>query len=146
MEEGPLRDAQAKLVGTWKLVSFENEFQDGTPRRGMLGTNPTGYIIFTAEGRMMSIVEAEGRKVPQTDEESAVALRTLFAYTGIFHLEGDKWTTKVDVAWNPAWNGTDQVRSFKLDGDRLEVTSAWGVSVNLGKMTRGVVVWQRVKS
>jgi lipocalin-like protein len=92
----------------------------------MLGKNPPGYIIFTAGGRMMSIVEAEGRKVPQTDEESALALRTLLAYTGIFHRGGGKWTTKVDAAWNPAWNGTDQVRSFKLDGDRLEVTSAWG--------------------
>jgi Lipocalin-like domain len=50
----------------------------------------------------------------------------MFAYTGIFRLEGDKWTTEVDVAWNPVWNGTDQVRSFKLDGGRRKVTSAWG--------------------
>ena len=32
-----------------------------------------------------------------------------------------------------------------LDGDRLEVTSAWEISVNLGKMTRGIVLWERVK-
>jgi hypothetical protein len=69
----------------------------------------------------------------------------MFAYTGIFRLEGDKWTTEVDVAWNPVWNGTDQVRSFKRDGGRRKVTSAWGERVNLGKMTRAVVMWKRAK-
>ena len=33
----------------------------------------------------------------------------------LYRLEGDKWVTKVDVSWNPAWNGTDQVRFYKLD-------------------------------
>ena len=135
----------AKLVGTWKLVSFENEFQDGTGRQSMMGTSPTGYIIFTAEGRMMSIVEAEGRISPKSDEEAAAAFRTMFAYTGVVQLSGDRWATTVDVAWNPAWHGTEQVRTFKLEGDRLEVTSSWGTSVNLGKVTRGIVVWKRVK-
>jgi hypothetical protein len=140
-----MTDEPAKLVATWKLVSSENEFQDGTERRSMMGATPTGYIIFTPEGRMMSIVEAEGRKAPETDQEAAAAFRTMFAYTGIVQLDGNRWATKVDVAWNPAWHGTEQVRTFKLDGDRLEVTSAWGMSVNLGKVTRGVVVWERVK-
>lgn len=138
-------DERAMLVGTWKLISFENEFQDGTERRSMMGTTPAGYLVFTPEGRIMSIVEAEGRKAPQTDEEAATAFRTMFAYTGTVCLNGDRWATKVDVAWNPAWHGTEQVRTFKLDGDRLEVTSAWGMSVNLEKITRGIVVWERVK-
>jgi len=77
-------DERAKLVGTWKLISFENEFQDGTGRQSMMGTTPTGYIVFTPEGRMMSIVEAEGRKAPQTDGEAAAAFRTMFAYTVSF--------------------------------------------------------------
>jgi hypothetical protein len=140
-----LGDEGTKVVGTWKLVSFENEFQDGSERRPMYGKNPTGYIIFTPDGRMMAIFEAEGRKAPQTDEERAVAFRTMIACTGIYRLEGDKWVTKVDVSWNPAWNGTDQVRFFKLDGDRLQVISAWVMSPNLGKMTRGVLTWERVK-
>jgi hypothetical protein len=83
--------------------------------------------------------------VPQTDEEAAAAFRTMFAYTGFYRLEGDKWTTKVDVAWNPAWDGTEQVRSFKLDGDRLQVISAWAMSPNLGRVTRAIVTWQRAK-
>ena len=81
----------------------------------------------------------------RTDRVAAIAFRTMFAYTGTVRLDGDRWATKVDVAWNPAWHGTEQIRTFKLDGDRLEVTSAWGMSVNLGKITRGVVRWERVK-
>jgi len=140
-------DDRAKLIGIWKLLSFENEFKDGSPRRPMYGQHPTGYIIFTGEGRMAAIIEGEGRRAATTDEERAALLRTMFAYTGTYRLEGDKWVTKVDVAWNPAWDGTDQVRYYKLDGDRLEVTSMWQPTPNLpgAPVTRGVLMWERVK-
>lgn len=143
----PIADDRAKLVGNWKLLSFENEFQDGSPRRAVYGQHPTGYIIFTAEGRMAAIIEGEGRKAAKTDEERAALLRTMFAYTGMYRLEGDKWITKVDVSWNPAWNGTDQVRFYKLDGDRLQVTAMWQPNPNLpgAPVTRGVLKFERVK-
>ena len=80
----------SELVGIWKLTSFENEFQDGTARQPMFGANPTGYIIFTDRGRMMSIVEGEGRRVPHAPDEAAAAFRTIFAYTGICRFEGNR--------------------------------------------------------
>ena len=138
-------DDALNAVGTWKLVSFVNDFQDRSEQRPMYGKNATGYIILTAGGRMMSIVEGEGRKAPLTDEERAAAFRTLIAYTGIYRFDGDKFITKVDVSWNPAWVGTEQVRFFKLDGDRLQIASDWVMSPNLGKMTRATVTWERVK-
>ena len=68
------------------------------------------------------------------------------AYSGQYRLEGDKWITAVDVAWNPGWIGTDQVRFYKLDGDRLVVSTPWGSSPALaGKTTRVFVTWTRVK-
>ena len=145
--QSAIADDGAKLVGVWKLLSFESEFQDGSPRRAMYGQNPTGYIIFTAEGRMAAIIEGEGRKPAKTDEERAVLLRTMFAYSGLYRLEGDKWITKVDVSWNPAWNGTDQLRFYKLDGDRLQVTAMWQPSPNLpgSPVSRGVLQFERVK-
>ena len=133
----------AKVVGTWKLVSFVNEFQDGSESRAAYGNRPTGYIIFTADGRMMSVVEAEGRKPPDNDEQRASAFRTIIAYTGMYRLDGDKFTTKVDVSWNPAWVGTEQVRDYRLQGNQLTVVSPWVMSPNLGKMTRATVTWER---
>lgn len=33
--------------------SHAAEFQDGSPKRAMFGEHPTGYIIFTREGRLI---------------------------------------------------------------------------------------------
>ena len=135
----------AKVVGTWKLASFVNELQDGTEPRAAYGARPTGYVIFTPEGRVMFMVEAEGRKPPENDEQRAAAFRTIIAYTGMCRFDGDKFIAKVDVSWNPAWVGTEQVRDYKLEGDRLKVVSPWVMSPNLGKVTRASVSWERAK-
>ena len=136
-------DDSRRVVGTWKLVSFWNEFQDGSEARPMYGKNPTGVMVFTSDNRFMAIVEAEGRKPPQTDEDRAAAFRTLIAYTGLVRFDGDKLITQVDVSWNPGWVGTEQVRTFRFEGDRLQVISPWVMSPNLGKMTRATATWER---
>jgi hypothetical protein len=48
----------------------------------------------------------------------------MVSYTGRYTIAGDKVTHHVDVAWNEAWIGTDLVRSFKITGDRLIITTA----------------------
>ena len=136
-----------KLIGIWKLVSFETEFQATGERKPNFGKNPNGFVIFTPEGRMMVVLTAEGRKAPETDEDRAALLRTMFAYTGIYRLEGDKFVTKVDVSWNEAWTGTEQTRFYKMDGNRLDIISAWAPSgVIPGRpIVRGILTWERVK-
>jgi hypothetical protein len=135
------------LVGVWKLVSYQTEFQDGSPKRAMFGEHPTGYIIFTSEGRLMAVIEAEGRREPSTDSERAALLKSLVAYSGKYRVEGDRWITSVDTAWNPAWDGTDQVRTFQIIGNRLLVTSTWQSAVNFpgSPPSRGSLVFERVK-
>ncbi len=141
---GPaVADDRANLLGIWKLVGDEIEFQDTGERRAR---NPKGYLIFTREGRMMALIENEGRKAPQTDDDRALLFRTMFAYSGLYRLERDMWVTTVDVAWNPAWIGTEQVRFYKLEGDRLIVNTAWAPSPNPpGRITRVFLTWTRVK-
>ena len=140
-------DDLTKFRGIWKIVSFVQEVQATGERRPFFGKNPTGYVIFTPEGRMMACIEAEGRKAPQTDEDRAKLHKTMIAYTGIYRIEGDKFITKVDVSWNPEWDGTDQVRLFKLKGDHLEIVSAWAPSAIIpGRpMIRGFWALERVK-
>jgi hypothetical protein len=138
---------RAPLIGVWKLLSYQTEFQDGSPKRATLGEHPSGYIVFTIEGRMMALIEAEGRKAPSTDADRAALLKSMFGYTGKYRVKGNQWITTVDVAWNPAWDGTDQKRSFELVGDKLTVTSMWQPSVNISgsPVARGVLVFERVK-
>lgn len=138
---------RSPLIGVWKLLSFQSEFQDGRPTRAMYGEHPSGYIILTKEGRMMAVIEGENRKAPSTDADRAELLRSLIAYTGRYRLQENKWITTVDAAWNPAWDGTEQVRSYSLVGDRLTVTSMWQPGTNFpgSPMTRGILVFSRVK-
>ena len=137
-------DDSAKIVGTWKLVSFMNEFQDGTEPRGMYGIADWVHHLHAASPDDVHR-EAEGRKSPQTDEEQDAAYRSLISYTGTYRLEGDQFITKVDVSWNPGWVNMEQARFFKLDGDRLQVISPWVMSPNFGKVTRPTLTWERVK-
>ena len=135
------------LVGVWKLLSYQTEFQDGSPKREMFGEHPTGYIIFTSEGRLMAVIEAEGRKAPSNDLDRAALLQTLIAYSGKYHIDGHQWITRVDTAWNPSWDGTDQVRTFQIVGNRLTVTSTWQAAVNFpgSPLSRGSLVFERVE-
>ena len=100
----------------------------------VMGQHPTGYVNFSSEGRVMFILTGEGRKPAKTAEERANLLSTLVVYTGSYRIEGDKWITEVDVAWNPEWVGTEQTRQFKIDGDRLQVLTPWRVMPNCTKM------------
>ena len=105
-------DDRDKVVGTWKLVSYEIEVQATGQKWPVMGEKPTGYVNFTPQGRVFFVLTGEARKVPKTDQERAELLNALVAYSGTYTVEGDKWTTNVDVAWNPEWVATKQVRNF----------------------------------
>lgn len=137
----------SRLIGVWKLRSFQTEFQDGKPPRATLGEHPSGYLILTREGRMMSVIEGENRKMPSTDADRANLLNSMVAYSGTYRIDGNQWFLTVDAAWNPAWDGTVQVRDFELLGDRLTVRSPWQHAVNFPGtgLSRGTVVFERMK-
>ena len=79
-----------------------------------------------------------------SDTESAALLKTLMVYTGPFTIEGDKFTTKVDISWNELLTGQDQLRFFKLDGDKLTIRTAEQASaVYPGKKVVGTLTWER---
>jgi hypothetical protein len=138
-------DDGAKLVGTWKLVSWEREVKATGEKEVLLGKNPSGYMIFTPEGRFMVILTGEGRQAPKTDKDRADLLKSMFALTGKYRVEGDKYFVKVDASWNPEWLGTDQERLFKIDANRLHIQTQWLVSPNWPEkgLCRGVFTLER---
>jgi len=140
-------DGREKVIGIWKLVSQEIEIQATGQKEPVMGRHPTGYAIFTAEGRVMFVLTSESRKPPQTVQDRADLLNGMAAYTGIYRIEGDKWITKVDVAWNPEWVGTEQTRFFRIEGDRVYVTSTWRIMPNWAEkgMQRSLLVFERVR-
>ena len=63
--QSTLADDGAALIGVWKLVAFDLEFRDGRPAQALYGKNPTGFLIFTPQGRMSAIIEGKDAGVPE---------------------------------------------------------------------------------
>ena len=140
-----LANDNAKLVGTWRLVSWNLEFQNGEPARPYLGQKWIGYTIFTPQGRTMSVWEAEGRKSPSTDEDRATLFRSMNAITGTYRYEAGTGVVEIDVAGNPASRGK-QTRGYKLDGNMLEVSTPWAPSQSVAgsPVARSVIRFERI--
>src|SRR5215475_8933020 len=140
----PSADGQANLIGTWRLISCVMEDPATGKRDAVWGQHPNGFLVLTPTGRWIVVQTAEGRTVPQTDEDRAAAFRSMLAYSGTYRTEGQKIIITVDVAWDEGWNGTEQVRTFKLDGDELHIEAAPQPYANLGgKVMRGSLTWAR---
>jgi hypothetical protein len=139
-------DDPARLQGVWRLLSYTLEYQATGRKEAVMGDKPTGYAIFTPEGRAMFVITGEDRR-PQADDKARAALLNIVAYTGRYRVEGDRWITKVDVAWNPEWVGTEQERFFRLEGNRLEVTTQWRIMPNWPEKgtTRSILTFERSK-
>jgi len=77
MDDGGARDA---LVGGWRLVSWETRAADGQVTHPM-GTDPIGYVLYTADGRFSIAISrrdragfATGDVLGGTTEEKARAV------------------------------------------------------------------------
>ena len=137
------QDTAKQLAGSWKLNSWTIQIIDGELTEPF-GPNPKGRAVFTPDGYVTFVIVAANRKPAANDTESAALLKTLMAYTGKFTIDGDKFTTKVDMSWNELLTGQYQVRFFKLDGDRLTIRTAEQPSgVYPGKKVVGTLTWER---
>ena len=132
------------LVGNWKLVSWQ--VVTGDEAKDLFGTKPKGYMILTREGRAMTVTTAEARAPGESEAERAALHRSMLAYTGKYRIEGNEFITTVDASWNEGWNGSEQRRRFRLDGDKLFIESAPAPSkVSPGKVDFRRIVWEREK-
>jgi hypothetical protein len=136
-------DTARQLAGSWKLNSWTIQIVGGDATEPF-GPNPKGRAIFTPDGYVVFVIAAANRKPAASDEESATLLKTLLVYTGKFIVDGDKFTTKVDISGNELLTGQDQVRFFRLEGDKLTLRTAEQVSsVYPGRRVIGTLAWER---
>jgi hypothetical protein len=137
------------VVGMWRVVSDTSEETESKAVHKFFGENPSGYIIFTAEGRYMLVITDSTRKpaaAPQaTDAEAAQLWRTMFAVVGTYKIDGDKMTDFTEVSSNPALNGTEFSGTFEVKGDRLQYKSMPVLARSLGKQIVFTRIFERVK-
>ena len=134
------------LLGTWKLKSYVVTTAVGV-RSTPYGENPTGYLSYTADGRMQVIAAAGGRPLPAgptpTDNERVALHSTMFAYAGTYTLEVGKVLHHVDMSWNELWTVTDQIRPFEVNGNTLTFSTRVRDHAS-GTEADYVVVWEKV--
>jgi len=135
--------AEPNVVGNWKLVSFVTEEIATGKRTNLLGEHPKGYLIYTPQGRMVALLVHETRSVPKVDEDRINLHKYMYAYSGRYTIDGEKVVHHVDISWNEAWTGTNQVRFIKLEGDQLTIKSAPAKNAITGIESTGVLVWER---
>jgi hypothetical protein len=137
------QDTAKQLAGSWKLKSWTIQIVGGDFTEPF-GPNPKGRAVFTPDGYATFVIVTANRKPAANNEESAALLKTLMAYSGKFTVDGDRFTTKVDISWNELLTGQDQVRFFNLEGDKLSIRTAEQASaVYPGKKVVGTLVWER---
>lgn len=124
------------IVGTWKLVHATATDAAGATLPALYGGNAMGRVVFTAEGRMMSVV-CDGRP-----ELPAGSSRDYSSYCGNYTFDGSRLVTRVDAASDPARIGSDQVRGVRFAGERM-ILSPPPRQTGSGEERREIT-WERI--
>ncbi|MGE0225746.1 MAG: lipocalin-like domain-containing protein [Acetobacteraceae bacterium] len=135
------KDQLSELIGSWKLVSIVFTMSDN----GETICQPlSGFCTFDADGRWTVVAVPSDLPAPTTDAERVTLFNRTIAFSGRCSVSGNRLTVKVDVAWNPAFHGSELVRFVDLEGDRLIVTQPeWEHPFFNGRKTVVTVEWVR---
>ena len=139
------------LVGAWTFADWTIASDDGRISRPFQ-PNPSGVIVYSADGIMSATIQAGNRHRFSSDNirkqpvaEKAAAFDGCFHYAGTWSIYGQSVIHAVSMAVNPNMVGTEQVRRVALDGDVL-VLSAEELLED-GRGTRHhALTWRRHRS
>jgi hypothetical protein len=138
----------SQFLGTWRLVSWQIPGEDGTPYYP-LGKKAKGLIVYGPDGYMFAALMAPVRTRFAGEDpfggsayEAMNAMRAYHTYSGRYRLEEGQVVHTVEMALFPNMIGSEQVRYYRFEGDRLILTTP--------PLTRGGVtgvaelVWRKV--
>ncbi|MGQ0642965.1 MAG: lipocalin-like domain-containing protein [Gemmatimonadaceae bacterium] len=123
-----------RLVGTWRLVSYENVDEAGRLTRPY-GNPPLGFFVYDAAGNVFIQISKNPplNRVPGTDDDSPLpgasslvlreTLEAYIAYFGTYSVDSARKEIVhrvVSDVWRD-YSGTEQRRSFRLMGDTLVI-------------------------
>jgi len=142
---------QQAILGTWKLVSYAREEVPSGAKSDVMGAHPSGYINYGSDGRMMVMIVGSDRKKPAgpvaTPDEAEALIRSMLAYAGIYTIDSAAKTVThhIEISWDQSRTGTDHVRTYKLEGNQLTLTTEASTDPATGKKTVRTLVWERLK-
>ena len=139
------------LVGTWKLLRYEDQLAAGGASVFPFGEHPVGQLIYDADGNMsIQVMKIPHPKIASGDDEKVTpaekqALYDAYvAYFGRYRVDDTRHVIVTDVQADlyDAFTGTTQERPYVLDGDTLKLVPEWESD---GKKWRGVREFVRAK-
>jgi hypothetical protein len=141
--------ASNPLIGTWRLLSWENRTVLDEEVSYPLGKDAVGYIMYGQDGYMsVAIVRpdranfAAGDLLRASAEERAQAAGTYVSYCGRYESRGDTVVHRVELSLFPSWIGVEQERLVEVAGDRLILSTR---PILLGGVQRTAhLIWERV--
>jgi hypothetical protein len=136
------------LLGTWMLKSFVREVAGTGERYDQLGAEPDGYLSYSADGRMLAFFVSGNQSHPRaepTDEERINLHKGMLAYGGTYDLSPGRVVHHIDIEWDGRRLGTDQVRFYSIDGDKLVIKTEPNKSPVDGREGVGVLTFERIK-
>jgi hypothetical protein len=135
------------LVGTWKLKSFVREDVASGERKPALGEHPEGYLGLRARWAHVCAIRRRrprgSRRRPAYGCGARATAQVRVAYGGTYTIASDKVIHHIDIAWNNARFGSDQVRFFNLDGEKLTLTTERNKSPIDGSEGFGVLEFEQ---
>ncbi len=141
-------EPERRLIGTYRLVSFENIADDGEVMQPF-GENPAGFAMYTAEGYMSAILMMrerqafpEGDILAAGDRERAGAFASSSAYAGRWEIIDNRIVHHLEATTYPNWTDTTQVREFALTDSHFTLFPPR--MLMQGKIRRGRVHFERI--
>jgi hypothetical protein len=126
-QQSSLKDS---LIGTWKVISWEQKKNDGTTLR-QFGANPQGMAFFDAGGRyIITVMRSDRAKYASnslwrgTVEENKATADGTQTYFGTYSVNEADRSIAIHIEGSsfPNWNGADQKRFVAISGDQLTIT------------------------
>ena len=125
------------LIGAWKLKSYQSRPVDSTSSGAViepLGSKPTGMILYTPDGyvsaqlyRGDAALSTSSSLLAASDEELVHWSRGAVSCAGALDLEdaelNNEANNNVLVSLFPNWIGGKQVRSAKVEGNQLTLST-----------------------
>jgi hypothetical protein len=140
----------SKIVGVWKLKTFDRKVLSDGKITKPFGEHPTGIVIYTKGGHFTTFVAGDNRKAPAkpdpTDAERIDLFKTMYGFGGTYKIEGNKIVAHHDTSWIQAYTGTDRPPAvIEIVGKQLTATSSPFKSVLDGQDIVTISVWEQVE-
>jgi Lipocalin-like domain len=143
-------DIRDLILGTWKLVSTEETMNDGTTQPfAAFGPRAQGFLMYQRNGYMCAVLVNPDRQqlanpAQATVDEKLAAADGTFFYCGRYEIDliRKQIVHLPEVASNPSYVGSRQIRPYEFEDDRLIFSD---VEKDDPSISSWKIVWEKVR-